>query len=112
MNRVGGALAEDGAASVTGLEGSRNSSAATRQLLATQKKADMQSSSNKALQACTRRARDMAAEMGLASAVADAASNLLTALDKLGELKRKSGASGEAMCAAMVYFACRTEVHV
>jgi transcription initiation factor TFIIB len=74
-----------------------------------QSKLDSRSSVDQALAKCNQRIQEMAATLSIPEATANAACELLRQLDAASEFKRKTGASGNAMCGAVLYLACRQE---
>jgi transcription initiation factor TFIIB len=78
-------------------------------LTKTQSKLDSHFSSDMALSKCNQRIQEMAAILSIPQATAEGACELLRQLDEAGEFKRKTGASGNAMCGAVLYLACRQE---
>ncbi len=67
----------------------------------------MTSMSDLSLLRCCERVREIADVMGIPSAVVDAGSQILMDLQSAGQLKHKKGPLGDAICAAVLYIACR-----
>ncbi len=67
----------------------------------------MTSTSDLNLLRCCERVREIADVMGIPSAVVDAGSQILMDLQSAGQLKHKKGPLGDAVCAAVLYIACR-----
>ncbi len=67
----------------------------------------MTSTSDLSLIRCCERVREIADVMGIPSAVVDAGSLILMNLQNAGQLTHKKGPLGDAICAAVLYIACR-----
>eukprot|EP01084_Bolivina_argentea_P057210 104569_1 len=67
----------------------------------------MTSMSDLSLIRCCEKVREIADVMGIPSAVVDAGSLILMDLQNAGQLKHKKGPLGDAICAAVLYIACR-----